>query len=104
MFLKRGGRAPKKTVRLTVYLLGDKGVLLWPNWLELCEELPSRVSDNPDAYKRAAKAVLDEFFADPGNTFSNDVLKALLDSPSGYSRTEAVKQAIKNVLACVERL
>ena len=94
----------KKTVRLTFYLLDDKGVLLWPSWLDLCETLPSRVSDNSGAYKRAVKAVLDEFFADPGNRLANDVLKALLESSSGYSRTEAVKQAIKNVLACVERL
>jgi hypothetical protein len=98
---KRSGA--KKTVGFTLYLLDDKGVLIWPSWLSLCEGLPARVSDNTDRYKRAVKAVLDEFFADPGNTFANEVLQKLLESPSGYSRAEAVKQAIKNVLACIDR-
>jgi hypothetical protein len=103
VFENRRPRA-KKTVRLTFYLLSDKGALIWPSWLEGCQGLPDRVSDNSDRYKRVAKPVLDEFFADPGNPFANDVIEALLESPSGYSRTDAVKQAIKNVLACIERL
>jgi hypothetical protein len=93
----------KKFVRLTLNLLDDNGVLLWPSWLELCEGLPERVSDDADLYKRAVKAILDEFFADPGNTLADEVLQTLLKSPSGYSRAEAVKQAIKNVLACTGR-
>jgi hypothetical protein len=92
----------RKTLRFTLYLL-DKGVLIWPSWLELCEGLSARVSDNIDGYKRAVKAVLDEFFADLENPLANRVLKTLLESRSGYSRAEAVKQAIKNVLACIER-
>jgi len=93
----------KKIVRLTLYLLDDKGVLLWPNWMEFCEGLPERICDDIEHYKRAVKAVLGEFFADPGNTFADEILRTLLQSPSGYSRAEAVKQAIKNVLACVAR-
>jgi hypothetical protein len=96
--------AAKKTVRFTLYLLDDKGVLLWPSWLDLCEGLPGRVSDDTDRYKLAIKAVLDGFFADPKNSFADEVLQKLLESPSGYSRSDAVKQAIKNVLACVGRL
>ncbi|MFZ3376263.1 MAG: hypothetical protein WA183_11985 [Chthoniobacterales bacterium] len=94
----------KKTVRTTLYLLDDKSVLLWPSWFDLCEGLPGRVSDDTDRYKRAVKAVLDEFFADPKNSFADEVLQKLLESTSGYSRSDAVKQAIKNVLACVGRL
>jgi len=101
---ERRRRGAKKTVRFTLYLLDNKEVLIWPSWLELCEGLSARVSDNTDHYKRAVKAVLDEFFADPANTFADEILKNLLESRSGYSRTEAVKQAIKNVLACIERV
>jgi hypothetical protein len=94
----------KKAVRITLYLLDDKSVLLWPSWLDLCGGLPGRVSDDTDRYKRAIRAVLDEFFADPENHFADDVLRKLLESPSGYSRAEATKQAIKNVLGCIERV
>jgi hypothetical protein len=94
----------KKTVRFTLYLVDDEGVLIWPSWFDLCEGLPRRVSDNTDGYKQVVKAVVAAFFADPENPFADEILKRLLESPSGYSRAEAVKQAIKNVVACVGRL
>ncbi len=93
----------KKTLQFTLYLLDGDDVLIWSGWLELRQGLPERVSDNPTVTSQAVKAVLAEFFADPANRFADDVLKTLLESPSGYSRAEAVKQAIKNVLACIER-
>ena len=76
------------------------------NTILTCEGLAARISDNIDAYKRAVKAVLGEFFAYPENPFADEVLRKLLESPSGYSRAEAVKQAIhqKESASTIRRL
>jgi hypothetical protein len=96
--------AAKVAVRSTIYLLNDGGVLWCPDWLLFCEGLPRRVEDATTAYKRAVRAMLSDFFADPGNKLADKILEPLIANRSGNSRSDAVKQAKKQVLSCVGRL
>lgn len=98
---KRG--TSTKAVCSTLFALRDGKALVWPEWLEKCRGLPKRAVDDIGAYKKAVGALLSSFFYDPMNPCADDVLRPLMQSTSGYSRAEAVKQATKDILRCVGR-
>ena len=71
-FKRPGGRY---IWRASVYLLSDKGVLIWPDWLSACRGLPQSVKDNIEGYQEACRLMLKGFFGDPENKWGDDLLK-----------------------------
>jgi hypothetical protein len=91
----------KKALTRTLFLLGNQTILLWPDWLDLCEELPDRVKKDPDAYKRASRPIIEEFFADPSNPAADQILEPMLTS---RTRSYAALQARKSIIDAIGRL
>jgi len=61
--------------RASVYLLADKGVLIWPDWLSACRDLPPSVKDKTEDYQAACRLMLKGFFGDPENKWGDELLK-----------------------------
>lgn len=59
----------------SIYLLADDGVLIWPDWLEACRELPLSVKDNVEGYQNACRLILKGFFGDPENKWSDEIIQ-----------------------------
>ena len=96
----------KIPIHATVYLLDDGGVLYLQNWVPLCAGLSEKsVTDDLARYKRIVRAMLDDFFATPGNrTSADELLNDMVQGAGKESRAYAVKEARKRILACVGRL
>ena len=95
-------KGARKAVRWTSYLLNDRGFLIWPDWLELCEGLPARVRDDVARYTQAVGAVVDEFFAAPDHPLIEYLLAPMV-LQGHYSRPDAVKEARRLILDWIPR-
>ena len=95
---RKGG---SKLVSGAFYLLDDGATLYWPDWFALCENLPTRISNNEAQYLQAARSVIDEFFADPDNPDADELVKPMM--ARGVSRPQAVNEIRNRVLKVISR-
>lgn len=88
------------------YLLDDGSVLLWPDWLEKCRGLPLEIKENIPRYEEACLALAQEFFGDPHNKHSVELLEPLVTKAlkNGQTKGRARMEAAQMVAAAVGRL
>ena len=90
--------------RADVFLLENDELLVWPDWLDACDDIPRRqdshrlvpVREASDAYATAARAVLNNFFADPDNPYADKIVAEVKGVRSHLGRHDAVAEARKN--------
>jgi hypothetical protein len=93
----------KKGVKTTFYALSDGTVLAWPAWVDvLFDDISTYGLNDPASCKRAFRAVIEDFFAQPRNVHADAILGPMLSKNN--SRSFATKEARKNILAVIDRL
>lgn len=109
---KRISKAARKSVRFEVFRLPGGELLAWPDWLDVCDKiprrepngLPARIADAREAYLCAARAVLDNFFADPDHPHGEEIIAAVTGVRKDLHRAQAVAEARKYVLDTIGRM
>ena len=109
---KRISEEARKKVSFDVFLLPGGELLAWPDWLDVCETIPRRepnglpvpVSQAREAYLCAARAVLDNFFADPDHPHGEEIIADVTGVREGLHRSQAVAEARKYVLDTIGRM
>lgn len=108
---KKISKEAKRAFQADFFILPNKELLVWPDWLDACDAIPRREENGPPVpvkeakteYVRAARAVLDNFFADPDHPYAEEIVAAVTGVRKLH-RAQAVAEARKNILQVVQRL